>query len=164
MKRSISKLLAIAIVGLSTVACIGTGKGNPLAFVPPSELALIRSSAPVEKGRISVDDLLANARASDKDSKPAKPVTSHLQLDWAGDGVEPEPGQLAGIGSFIAAAPKESITIACGSSLNPAGLRAHRRALNLRRMLETLGVSVAIKRDGDLGDGMVKLLRGGRSA
>jgi len=132
--------------------------------VPPSELALIRSSAPVEKGRISVDDLLANARAAGKDSAATEPAASHLQLAWTGDGVAPEPAHLAGIGSFIAAAPLESVTIACGSSLNPVGLRAHRRALNLRKLLDVLGVSSAIKRDAELEDGDVKLLRGGRSA
>ena len=59
MFKAIPKLLAIAVVGTSTVGCIGISKGNPLSLVPASELALIRSSAPKQGGRISVEDMLA---------------------------------------------------------------------------------------------------------
>lgn len=164
MFKAISKLLAIAVVGTSTVGCIGISKGNPLSLVPASELALIRSSAPKQGGRISVEDMLANARATDKEKAEPEAAPGHVELTWSGDAVEPEPGHLVRIGSFVAAAPQQAITIACGSSLDVVGLRAHRRALAVARLLSVMGIEARVKRDAELSPGTLKLVRGGRSA
>ena len=164
MIKAVSRLLTIAVIGFSATACIGITKGNPLSLVPASELALIKNSAPKSGGKMSVEDLLANARASGKDGEKAKPVASHLELTWSGDTAEPEPGHLVSLGNFVAAAPKQKITIACGSSLDAEGLRAHRRALAVGQVLKVLGVPTEVKRDAELPSNSLKLIRGGRSA
>ncbi|WP_416900144.1 MAG: hypothetical protein ACMVY4_10750 [Minwuia sp.] len=165
MKRTVIRLMAVMTLGLGATGCIGITKGNPLALVPASELALIRSSAPVEKEAISVDDLLAQARATGKDAGPAAaPVPMQLDLAFEGEAVVAGPGHLASVGSFVAAAPAGKITIACGSGLDAEGLRAHRRALTVRKLLEFVGAAAEIRREPGLAPGTIRLIRGGRQA
>jgi hypothetical protein len=163
MIKAASKLFAVAIVAISTTACIGITRGNPLSLVPASELALIKNSAPRNGKKISVEDLLTNARASDKGGRKAAPVAGNLELTWSGETAEPEPGHLVSLGNFVAAAPKETVTITCGSSLDTEGLRAHQRALAVSQVLQMLGVPVQVKRDAGLPTRTLKLVRGGRS-
>lgn len=164
MFKAASRVLAVALVSVSATACIGITKGNPLSLVPASELALIKSSAPKSGGKMSVNELLANARASGKDGEKAEPTESHLDLTWTGDTVEPEPGHLVSLGNFVAAAPKHKITIACGSSLDAVGLKAHRRALAVGQLLKLLGIPSEVKRDAAVSPQSLKLLREGPSA
>ncbi|MDF1730781.1 MAG: hypothetical protein P1U49_04700 [Minwuia sp.] len=163
MIKAASRLLAVAILGMTTTACVGISKGNPLSLVPASELALIKNSAPKNGKKISVEDMLANARASDGTGDKTAPTVSNLELAWAGDSTEPEPGHLISLGNFVAAAPKANVTISCSSSLDAEGLRAHRRALAVRQVLNVLGVPTQVKRDVDVPTGALRLVRGGRA-